>query len=104
MEDDSLTFIQGNLPLHTLAFGYSLMYGLQAAIELSTSNPQSIDFSLWAPKLPFSFIGAPGTSIRDAVDAELSGMSYVDGKTPGWHDRKRHVTQYLTQKKSTSTL
>jgi hypothetical protein len=104
MEDDSLIFIQGNLRPHTLAFGYSLLCGLQAAIELSTSNPQSTDFSLGAPKPPLSVIRAPGTSIRDAVDAEFSEMSYVDGKTPGRHDRKRHATQYLTQKLTTSTL
>ena len=46
MEDDSLTFVQGKLPPHTLAFEYSLLCGLQAAIELSTSDPQSTDFSL----------------------------------------------------------
>jgi len=104
MEDDSLTFIQGNLPPHTLAFEYSLLYGFQTAIELSTSNPQSTDFSLGTPKPPLSVIRAPGTSILDAVDAELSEMSYVDGKTPGWHDRMKRATQYLTQEKSTSTL
>jgi hypothetical protein len=104
MEDDSLIFIQGNLRPHTLAFGYSLLCGLQAAIELSTYNPQSTGFSLGAPKPPLSIIRAPGTSIRDAVDAEFSETSYVDGKTPGWHDRMKRATQYLTQKSSTSLL
>ena len=77
------------------------MYELQAAIELSTSNPQSIDFSLGAPK---TALLAPDTSNRDAVDAEFSETSYFDGKTPGWHDRMKRATLYLTQKKPTSTL